>query len=76
MYFENFVASRYRDDSTGGWTTWVNEGVDLSLYLTKIEAGDTYATLEQVGDIDVVLGILTGDISGDIDLAIQEMQGV
>ena len=35
-----------------------------------------YATLEQVGDIDIILGILTGDISGDIDLAIQEMQGV
>ena len=49
---------------------------DLSSYLTKTEASETYATLAQIGDIDNILDILNGDLEGDIQEIIDNMVGV
>lgn len=49
---------------------------DLSAYLQKLEAEEIYATLEQVGQIDLVLDILNGDIEGDLDLILSEISGI
>ena len=49
---------------------------DLSSYLTKTEASETYATLAQLGDIDNILDILNGDLEGDIQEIIDNMVGV
>ena len=52
------------------------ETPDLSSYLTKTEASETYATLAQLGDIDNILDILNGDLEGDIQEIIDNMVGV
>lgn len=52
------------------------ETPDLSSYLTKTEASETYATLAQIGDIDNILDILNGDLEGDIQAIIDNMAGV
>lgn len=49
---------------------------DLSTYLQKSEAEEIYATLEQAGQIDLVLDILNGDIEGDLDLILSEISGI
>lgn len=49
---------------------------DLSPYLQKSEAEEIYATLEQAGQIDLVLDILNGDIEGDLDLILSEISGI
>lgn len=38
------------------------ETPDLSAYLTKTEASETYATLSQIGDIDTILDNLNGEV--------------
>ena len=38
------------------------ETPDLSSYLTKTEASETYATLAQIGDIDNILDNLNGEV--------------
>lgn len=84
-------ATKTYEFSTGGECAWITGGAVTvekgdTVAATFTEPSTWVYTYSDVlkrkadatliGDIDAVLGILTGDISGDIDLAIQEMQGV